>query len=250
MKIEIYQIKDQAKGNFNNGEILENKPIGFPGENGKLKPYSNIFYWAHAWTTNKKSTIGLHPHKGFEICSFVLKGKINHYDTNQKKWISLSEGDVQIIRSGSGISHSEELLENSEIFQIWFDPDVSKSIHKYPSYNDYKKNDFDIIDLKSKKIKLIKTENSIFKMDSEGIIIKEYYFKEKEKYQKIEILENKIHSFFLLNGEIELDKKLIVKGDFFKVSDLKELDIKILSNSKVFEIVSPKILSYKTYYGN
>lgn len=250
MKIEIYQIKDQAKGNFNNGEILENKPIGFPGENGKLKPYSNIFYWAHAWTTNKKSTIGLHPHKGFEICSFVLKGKINHYDTNQKKWISLSEGDVQIIRSGSGISHSEELLENSEIFQIWFDPDVSKSIHKYPSYNDYKKNDFDIIDLKSKKIKLIKTENSIFKMDSEGIIIKEYYFKDKEKHQKIEILENKIHSFFLLNGEIELDKKLIVKGDFFKVSDLKELDIKILSNSKVFEIVSPKILSYKTYYGN
>ena len=250
MKIEIYQIKDQAKGNFNNGEILENKPIGFPGENGKLKPYSNIFYWAHAWTTNQKSTIGLQPHKGFEICSFVLKGKINHYDTNQKKWISLSEGDVQIIRSGSGISHSEELMENSEIFQIWFDPDVSKSIHKYPSYNDYKKNDFDIIDLKSKKIKLIKTENSILKMDSEGIIIKEYYFKDKEKHQKIEILENKIHSFFLLNGEIELDKKLIVKGDFFKVSDLKELDIKILSNSKVFEIVSPKILSYKTYYGN
>ena len=250
MKIEIYQIKDQAKGNFNNGEILENKPIGFPGENGKLKPYSNIFYWAHAWTTNEKSTIGLHPHKGFEICSFVLKGKINHYDTNQKKWISLSEGDVQIIRSGSGISHSEELLENSEIFQIWFDPDVSKSIHKYPSYNDYKKNDFDIIDLKSKKIKLIKTENSILKMDSEGIIIKEYYFKDKEKHQKIEILENKIHSFFLLNGEIELNKKLIVKGDFFKVSDLKELDVKILSNSKVFEIVSPKILSYKTYYGN
>ena len=250
MKIEIYQIKDQAKGNFNNGEILENKPIGFPGENGKLRPYSNIFYWAHAWTTNEKSTIGLHPHKGFEICSFVLKGKINHYDTNQKKWISLSEGDVQIIRSGSGISHSEELLENSEIFQIWFDPDVSKSIHKYPSYSDYKKNDFDIIDLKSKKIKLIKTENSILKMDSEGIMIKEYYFKDKEKHQKIEILENKIHSFFLLNGEIELDKKLIVKGDFFKVSDLKELDIKILSNSKVFEIVSPKILSYKTYYGN
>ena len=93
MKIEIYQIKDQAKGNFNNGEILENKPIGFPGENGKLKPYSNIFYWAHAWTTNKKSTIGLHPHKGFEICSFVLKGKINHYDANKKKTNRI---DVQI----------------------------------------------------------------------------------------------------------------------------------------------------------
>ena len=46
-----------------------------------------------------KSTIGLHPHQGFEICSFVLKGKINHFDTKQNKWIPLSEGDVQIIRS-------------------------------------------------------------------------------------------------------------------------------------------------------
>ena len=69
--------------NFNNGEIIENKPIGFPQDGGKLKPYSNLFYWAHAWTNNKKSTIGLHPHQGFEICSFVLSGKINHFDTNK-----------------------------------------------------------------------------------------------------------------------------------------------------------------------
>ena len=74
MKLEIYTIEDQARGHFNNGEILENKPIGFPGDGGKLKPYSNIFYWAHAWTGSKKSTIGLHPHQGFEICCFVLKG--------------------------------------------------------------------------------------------------------------------------------------------------------------------------------
>ena len=44
MILDIFQVHDQAKGNFNNGEILENKPIGFPGDGGKLKPYSNIFY--------------------------------------------------------------------------------------------------------------------------------------------------------------------------------------------------------------
>ena len=69
MSIEIYPISLQAKGNFNNGEILENKPIGFPSDGGKLKPYSNLFYWAHAWTNSKKSTIGLHPHRGFGISS-------------------------------------------------------------------------------------------------------------------------------------------------------------------------------------
>ena len=144
MGIEIFNTEDQASGNFNYGEILENKPIGFPQDSGKLKPYSNLFYWAHAWTPGKKSTIGLHPHKGFEICSFVLKGKINHFDTKQNKWISLEEGDVQIIRSGNGISHAEELESKSEIFQIWFDPDLSKTLKKEASYDDYKSKDFKI----------------------------------------------------------------------------------------------------------
>ena len=106
MPVEIFNKNQQASGNFNNGEILENKPIGFPQDGGQLKPYSNLFYWAHAWTPTKKSTIGLHPHQGFEICSFVLKGNINHFDTKQNKWIPLQEGDVQIIRAGNGISHA------------------------------------------------------------------------------------------------------------------------------------------------
>ena len=42
----------------------------------------------------------------------------------------LSKGDVQIIRSGNGISHAEEIDKNSEIFQIWFDPDLKKSLKK------------------------------------------------------------------------------------------------------------------------
>ena len=50
MGIEIFNTEDQASGNFNYGEILENKPIGFPQDSGKLKPYSSLFYWAHAWT--------------------------------------------------------------------------------------------------------------------------------------------------------------------------------------------------------
>ena len=54
MAIEFIEKNKQASGNFNNGEILENKPIGFPQDGGLLKPYSNLFYWAHAWTPNKK----------------------------------------------------------------------------------------------------------------------------------------------------------------------------------------------------
>lgn len=247
MSIEIYPTNSQAKGNFNNGEILENKPIGFPSDVGGLKPYSSLFYWAHAWTESKRSTIGLHPHQGFEICSFVLKGQINHYDTKQKKWISLNQGDVQIIRSGSGISHAEELMENSQIFQIWFDPDLSKTLKKEATYDDYKDNEFDKVESKHAVVKLIKSSNSNMEMDTEGVAIKEYFIKKEAKNFELDILNNKVHSFLILEGSIKVKNDEYSSGTFFKVSNTDKLEFDINSDVKIFEITTPQKTKYKTY---
>jgi len=247
MSIEIFPINLQAKGNFNNGEILENKPIGFPSDVGGLKPYSSLFYWAHAWTESKRSTIGLHPHQGFEICSFVLKGQINHYDTKQKKWISLNQGDVQIIRSGSGISHAEELMENSQIFQIWFDPDLSKTLKKEATYDDYKDNEFDKVESKHAVVKLIKSSNSNMEMDTEGVAIKEYFIKKEAKNFELDILNNKVHSFLILEGSIKVKNDEYSSGTFFKVSNTDKLEFDINSDVKIFEITTPQKTKYKTY---
>ena len=247
MSIEIFPINLQAKGNFNNGEILENKPIGFPSDIGGLKPYSSLFYWAHAWTESKRSTIGLHPHQGFEICSFVLKGQINHYDTKQKKWISLNQGDVQIIRSGSGISHAEELMENSQIFQIWFDPDLSKTLKKEATYDDYKDNEFDKVESKHAVVKLIKSSNSNMEMDTEGVTIKEYFIKKEAKSFELDILNNKVHSFLILEGSIKVKNDEYSSGTFFKVSNTDKLEFDINSDVKIFEITTPQKTKYKTY---
>ena len=43
MSIHIVKKEHQAVGEFNGGEIQENKPIGFPREGGELTPYSNLF---------------------------------------------------------------------------------------------------------------------------------------------------------------------------------------------------------------
>ena len=118
MSIQVFKKDLQANGNFNNGEILEKKPIGFPQDGGQSRPYSNLFYWAHAWAPTNGSVIGLHPHRGFEICSFVLKGEIEHYDTLLDKWITLKKGDVQVIRAGKGISHSEKLKKVLKFFKF------------------------------------------------------------------------------------------------------------------------------------
>tara|TARA_B100001059_G_C17831147_1_gene584774 strand:- start:1031 stop:1825 length:795 start_codon:yes stop_codon:yes gene_type:complete len=247
MSIKVYTKNDQANGNFNNGEILEKKPIGFPNDGGELKPYSNIFYWAHAWTKSTKSTIGLHPHQGFEICSFVLKGKINHYDTEQKKWIALKKGDVQIIRSGSGISHAEELMEDTEIFQIWFDPNLSNTLKNRATYDDYKNDDFKKINSKNLIVKLIKNTDSKMKMEAEGITIKEYFFRKEIDCYTIKILDNYVHSIFIIEGSIKLNNESYPKGTFFKISNINEVSINVESDVKIFEITSPQKIKYQTY---
>ena len=245
MSISIYTKENQADGNFNYGEILEKKPIGFPQDGGKLKPYSNLFYWAHAWTPGTKSTIGLHPHQGFEICSFVLKGNINHFDTKQNKWIPLKEGDVQIIRSGNGISHAEEIDDNSEIFQIWFDPDLSKSLKKEATYDDYSSKDFKLIDKGNRSFKVIVGEGSPMHMDSENVCINEHYLNEGN--HSFEIGKDLIHSYFIIDGEIILDNKKLESGTFFTVSFENEVVFESSEKTKIFEIISPLNPSYRTY---
>ena len=245
MSISIYTKENQADGNFNYGEIIEKKPIGFPQDGGKLKPYSNLFYWAHAWTPGTKSTIGLHPHQGFEICSFVLKGNINHFDTKQNKWIPLKEGDVQIIRSGNGISHAEEIDDNSEIFQIWFDPDLSKSLKKEATYDDYSSKDFKLIDKENRSFKVIVGEGSPMQMDSENVCINEHYLSEGNHCFNIGIAL--IHSYFIIDGEIILDNKKLEKGTFFTVSSENEVVFESSGTTKIFEIISPLNPSYRTY---
>ena len=245
MSISIYTKENQADGNFNYGEILEKKPIGFPQDGGELKPYSNLFYWAHAWTPGTKSTIGLHPHQGFEICSFVLKGNINHFDTKQNKWIPLEEGDVQIIRSGNGISHAEEIDDNSEIFQIWFDPDLSKSLKKEATYDDYSSKDFKLIDKGNRSFKVIVGEGSPMRMDSENVCINEHYLSDGNHRFNIE--KDLIHSYFIIDGEIILDNKKLEKGTFFTVSFENEVVFESSETTKIFEIISPLNPSYRTY---
>ncbi len=246
MNIQLIKKEEQADGNFNHGEILEKKPIGFPQDGGKIRPYSNLFYWAHAWTPGQKSTIGLHPHQGFEICSFVLEGSINHYDTKQERWIPLMKGDVQIIRAGNGISHAEELNKHSEIFQIWFDPNIQSSMQKEATYDDYKNKNFEVVEKDGYSIKKIAGNGAPMLIESEGIEINSYTI-ESLKEVHLDLDSKSIYSYFIIDGEISLNDKNMNKGDFVIVSEAEKITFNSTSNSKIFEIKSPLRPSYMTY---
>jgi len=239
--MRIISKEQQAYGAFNNGEIVENKPIGFPQDGGGVKPFSNLFYWANAIAL-KDSTIGLHPHQGFEIISFILEGTIRHYDTQMDAWKDLHKGDVQIIRAGSGISHAEHMMEGSRMFQIWVDPDLSKTMSKEASYSDYKSNEFEIKKEDGYTVKRLIGADSHFVLDAANLSIQEV---EISSSYKVTIDAEEIIAYYLLDGRLTLDDNQINVDDLVLIEDAGQYNFS--GAGKLFEVrchVSPGYLTY------
>ena len=244
MSLQIIPKSEQAYGQFNGGQIVENKPIGFPQEGGKVRAYSNLFYWAYAEAI-EESTIGLHPHQGFEIMSFVLRGSIRHYDTKLKEWRELKKGDAQIIRAGNGISHAEHMNKSAVMFQIWVDPNLDQTLRQPASYDDYPSSDFPVTIENGKQVKTYVGKDSPFHMDAPGIEIVEWTIDPGS--QQIALDPNNVYSIYVLDGTLKLNGESVKQDDFVIANQLEQLLVDNTNQVKLFVIVSPQKLSYKTY---
>lgn len=244
MSITFYSKEKQAKGAFDNGSIIENKPIGFPQDGGELLAYSNLFYWAHA-ISEKGGLIGEHPHRAFEILSFVLKGEIEHYDNKAQSWKTLQAGDVQIIRAGSGISHAEKFNPGAEIFQIWFDPSIQESVLKPASYDDYDSDRFPVAKNKGVSIRTFKGKGSPLLMETQGIEITEITLEEGE--HTLDLDSESVYSVYVLEGLVGIDDTAVDQFGFALVKEQDSIKIAAKEKSKLFVIRSPLEPSYQTY---
>jgi len=245
MNIQVIPKEQQAYGAFNGGAIIENKPIGFPQDGGDIRPYSNLFYWAYAKAV-EDSTIGLHPHQGFEIMSFVLNGNIRHFDTKMNEWRPLSEGDVQIIRAGNGIKHAEHMAKDAVMFQIWVDPNLNQTLNQEASYDDYKKSDFPTEERDGVKVIQYTGANAPLKMDAPEVNIFRVEYLAKAEYKK-EVDATLVHSVYVLEGEAIICGEKAQQDAFVILSNIDQLNILADAETKIFVISSLKEVAYKTY---
>lgn len=79
---------------------------------------------------------GMHPHRDFEILSYVVDGALTHADSLGNEH-TLARGEVQYMSAGTGVTHSEHNQGDSTLrfLQIWIFPDEKG--HR-PAYGDHR----------------------------------------------------------------------------------------------------------------
>lgn len=244
MSIEVIPVADQGAGAFDGGRIREHKPIGFPGDGGKGKPVSSLFYWAHAWS-DEGGTIGEHPHEGFEIMSYVLQGGLEHWDSKADAWKPLKTGDVQIIRAGDGISHAEKALAGGAFFQIWFDPDLAKAMERPASYDDYPAKVFPVTKTGGITAKIIMGDGAPMTMETPGVRIEDQALAPGE--HRLEVGADRIAVITVIDGALTVGGQAVVAGDSLRIRDEASVAVAAASPARWFVITVPARLPYRTY---
>lgn len=226
-----------------NGAFIENKPIPFPNFEGTTA-YSNLFYWAHL-EAKETSEFPLHPHEGFEIMTFIFKGSLEHFDTSTKVWTPMKKGGLQVIQAGSGVQHAERIVKGTRLFQIWFDPDFSKSLLKDARYTDYKEDSFKTQSQDGGKRLVYIGPDSPVSYETQGLSIS------KTSYVLGKYTESKdkdfIYSYYLLEGKIKMNGVVLEKDSFLVEEDVGSIELEVLDEAELFMIKTPKNIDYKRF---
>jgi len=182
-----------------------------------------------------------HPHRGIETVTYMLAGDFEHKDSTGGKG-KMSAGDVQWMKTGSGIIHSEmPAMKEGKLhgFQLWINMPAKLKMSK-PEYIYIDSDKMKIHKDQDKQIKVIAGKFEKAEGPVKGHNVEPIYFdvelnKGKEFNFKIPFTHNSF--IYLINGEIEISKK--------KHSKIKDSTLILLSrgeNLKVTAKIKAKFL--------
>ena len=205
---------------------------------------------------NKDDYIGgfpPHPHRGIETVTYMLQGEFEHEDSTGAKG-RMKSGDVQWMKTGSGIIHSEmPAMSEGRLhgFQLWINMPAKLKMSK-PNYIYIDADKMQIHKDSDKQIKVIagKFENA------EGPIkehnVEPIYFDielKKDKDFNIELPLAHNSFIYLIDGEIKIGEQihdkvkdstliLLNKGQKLKVSSLTKAKFLLISGKPIGEKIA------------
>ena len=205
---------------------------------------------------NKDDYIGgfpPHPHRGIETVTYMLQGEFEHKDSTGAKG-RMSSGDVQWMKTGSGIIHSEmPAMSEGRLhgFQLWINMPAKLKMSK-PNYIYIDSNKMEIHKDTNKQVKVIagKFENAegpVKKHNVEPIYFDVELEKDKEFNFQLPLTHNSF--IYLINGKIKIgeethdkvkDSKLILltNGEKLKVLGLSKAKFFLISGKPIGEEIA------------
>jgi redox-sensitive bicupin YhaK (pirin superfamily) len=170
-----------------------------------------------------------HFHSGFEVITYVVKGKLQHKDS-QGNQVVLSAGDVQLFSTGSGIVHSE-MPQGTELvrgFQVWINlPREFKTMT--PGYEVVKSSEIRATRISDQvTVKTIVAAGTTVRTKAQ-VMIQEIQIKSGSQY-KLVLPEGYNGFVYVVAGSATIEQKLLTIGHaiFFTSQDLE-----VLANQEV-----------------
>lgn len=180
---------------------------------------------------------GTHPHDNMEIISIPLSGSLAHKDSTGNER-AIKTGEVQIMSAGTGIYHSEYNYSKTEevnFLQIWILP-KEKNISPRYGQKDFsealKSNDLVTV------VSPVKKDALWINQDAELTI--GHLSEDSQVKHKLQFQGNGAY-IFLINGEVNVNDTQLSTRDAVGFSELKEIKIEAVKDSKILIIEIPKI---------
>ena len=187
-----------------------------------------------------------HPHRGIETVTYMLEGEFEHEDSTGAKG-RMSSGDVQWMKTGGGIIHSEmPAMSEGKLhgFQLWINMPAQYKMNK-PEYIYIDAKQMQIHKDDDKKIKVIAGKFGDAEGPIKGHNVEPIYFdvelkKDKEFNCNLPSTHNSF--IYLIDGEIKIGDKShdkVIGSTLIILANGKNLNIKGITNSK-FLLISGK----------
>ena len=194
-----------------------------------------------------------HPHRGIETVTYMLAGDFEHKDSTGGQG-RMTAGDVQWMKTGSGIIHSEmPAMKEGKLhgFQLWINMPASMKMDK-PEYHYIDADKMSVHKDIDKQIKVIagkfqKAEGPIKKHNVEP-----FYFDvelKKDKEFNFELPPSHNSFIYLIEGEIKIGEKghdkvkdstliLLTNGEKLKVTALTKAKFLLISGKPIGEQIA------------
>ena len=205
---------------------------------------------------NKDDYIGgfpPHPHRGIETVTYMLQGEFEHEDSTGAKG-RMTSGDVQWMKTGSGIIHSEmPAMSEGRLhgFQLWVNMPAKLKMSK----PDYIYIDSDKMQIHKDGDKQVKVIAGKFK-NAEGPVkkhnIEPTYFDvelEKDKEFNLQVLSTHNSFIYLISGEIKIGEQthdkvknskliLLTSGEKLRVLGISRAKFLLISGKPIGEKIA------------